>query len=138
MIRLCLAVRPLNNTRRYKVKIMPDAWQHLRQLTSARIALGRAGGSLPTVEVLKFSMDHALARDAVWAELDVDQLRGDLTVPIIGVSTMASDRATYLQRPDYGRRLSPEGVAAITNANLADRPIDVAIIIADGLSALAA
>lgn len=151
---------------------MQDPWQHLRRLTAARIALGRAGGSLPTGEVLKFAMDHALARDAVWAGLDLDRLDADvreaIAVPpeiadrsdaagvagraVVRVTTLAGDRATYLQRPDLGRRLSAESEAILAAAGSTTTGVarasasrgdssggfDVAIIVADGLSALAA
>src|SRR5439155_3802379 len=109
--------------------------------TSARIALGRSGSSLPTGEVLRFALDHALARDAVHAELDEDQLESDLTkvaqgLPIVRVATRVGDRATYLQRPDWGRELSPESrqkLAAMAPAE----GTDVCLILADGLSATA-
>jgi ethanolamine ammonia-lyase small subunit len=122
-----------------------DPWFHLRRHTPARIALGRAGGSLPTAEVLRFGMDHALARDAVWAELDVERLRADVAaaglpaddLPVVVVCTQAPDRATYLKRPDLGRRLDAAGERALSAA----APVggcDVCLIVADGLSALAA
>ena len=119
---------------------MIDPWSDLRSLTSARIALGRAGGSLPTAELLGFSAAHAAARDAVWAELDLGRLEADLApleLPVLRVVSSAPDRATYLRRPDLGRRLD---VASVTRLTQAAPPggCDVAVIIGDGLSAIAA
>lgn len=118
----------------------PDPCYHLRKLTPARIALGRAGGSLPTAEVLRFAADHALARDAVSAELDVGRLSEDLAgcgLPIRVVASEAADRAIYLQRPDLGRRLDAACAADLATLTVADG-VDVALVVGDGLSALAA
>src|SRR5271156_5628684 len=46
----------------------------LRTYTPARVGLGRTGPSVPTSEQLRFQLDHALARDAVHAHLDVPAL----------------------------------------------------------------
>ncbi|HEX8911787.1 MAG TPA: ethanolamine ammonia-lyase subunit EutC [Humisphaera sp.] len=120
---------------------MPDdPWQHLRQLTPARIALGRAGGSLPTAEVLRFAADHAAARDAVHAELDVEQLKRDVGacgLDVAEVTTRAADRAAYLKHPDLGRQLSPESERALASVGERTAGCDVALVAADGLSALA-
>jgi ethanolamine ammonia-lyase small subunit len=96
----------------------------LRQFTPARVALGRAGHSLPTAELLRFQLDHARARDAVYRELDP----ASLGVPHTLLRSAAPDRWTYLQRPDLGRRLSAD-----TRIEKGD--YDAAIVIADGLSA---
>lgn len=116
----------------------PDAWRGLRAHTAARVALGRAGGSLPTAEVLDFAMAHAAARDAVDAKLDVEALAGsldDLGLAIVRLHSAATDRTTYLRRPDLGRRLNDASRKSL--ATIAAE-YDVSLVIADGLSALAA
>jgi ethanolamine ammonia-lyase small subunit len=121
-----------------KTPIPQDPWSRLRALTPARIALGRAGGSAPTRELLNFQLAHALARDAVHHPFDPIRLERDLSHlkhAIVHVTTQAPDRQTYLLRPDLGRHLSPDG-----RSKLADPPAghDLSIILSDGLSALAA
>jgi ethanolamine ammonia-lyase small subunit len=116
----------------------PDPWDMLRELTPARVALGRAGGSLPTGEVLRFAADHAAARDAVRAELDTEQLAVELApcgLSVIHVQTRADSRDTYLKRPDLGRQLTDQSIARLAAAR--GEGCDVALIAADGLSALA-
>src|SRR5262249_32766640 len=113
-------------------------WQPLRAHTSARIALGRAGGSLPTPAVLDFAMAHAAARDAVHAELDVEKLAADLSqigLPVLQLHSAAPDRAAYLHEPDLGRRLDHQSRALVDRER---GDFDVSLVIADGLSAIAA
>lgn len=120
----------------------PDPWQAQRAHTAARIALGRAGVSLPTAEWLRFGQAHALARDAVHAALDLPALQHALQAE--GWSTQevhsaATDRATYLRRPDLGRRLAP-GMAELLAAlpfPAEPRQTRLALVLADGLSATA-
>ncbi|MDU6836103.1 MAG: ethanolamine ammonia-lyase light chain EutC, partial [Bradyrhizobium sp.] len=47
-----------------------DAFDMLRRMTRARVALGRCGDGLPTQARLEFQMAHALARDAVWGKVN--------------------------------------------------------------------
>ncbi len=108
--------------------VIPNPWTGLRELTAARIALGRVGHSLPTRELLAFQLAHAKARDAVWVALDPFALPG----PHILLKTMAQDRAIYLRRPDLGRRLAPKSVERLTRGDG-----EVVVILADGLSATA-
>lgn len=115
-----------------------DLWTRLVRLTPARIGLGRAGAGLPTREVLKFGLAHAQARDAVHTPMDaaaVAQAIEALGFPTLTVDSGAPDRATYLRRPDYGRRLSPESLQALSAS--AAEPADLALVVADGLSARA-
>jgi ethanolamine ammonia-lyase small subunit len=123
-----------------RASVIPaDPWISLRKFTSARIALGRAGGSLPTSELLKFSLDHAAARDAVNSELDWDRLQTEiepLGIPVLKLQSRTLDRRQYLQRPDLGRLLSLESEALLKSHQPAVAQ-DISIVVADGLSALA-
>jgi ethanolamine ammonia-lyase small subunit len=115
-----------------------DPWIALRRFTEARIGLGRSGSGLPTREVLKFSMAHAQARDAVktpidWAPID-DEL-SNLGFKTVRVESAAETRDQYLRRPDLGRRLSAESRQKL--AAMAGAKPDIAVIVGDGLSSTA-
>lgn len=117
-----------------------DPWANLRRFTPARIALGRTGVSLPTREVLGFTLAHAQARDAIHLPLDVDllaaQLQADGWPAPLRLHSRAHDRHEYLLRPDLGRRLNEASVATL-QAWRADNPTpDLALVVGDGLSAL--
>jgi ethanolamine ammonia-lyase small subunit len=120
-----------------------DPWADLRRFTSARLALGRAGSSLPTAELLRFGCAHAEARDAVHVPLDVLALQAQLEsigVPSCAAQSAAADRATYLQRPDLGRQLSDADarrLAHLSNTQPRSAQGDVLLVIADGLSSRA-
>ena len=116
----------------------PDPWQSLKTYTDARIALGHTGGAIPLKEVLQFKLAFAHAKDAVYSELDwqkLEQRLEQLAIPYLKLHSRAASRSVYLQRPDWGRSLNDASVAflkeipAIVN--------DVAIVLADGLSATA-
>lgn len=140
-----------------------DPWFDLRAHTAARLALGRAGSSLPTEEILRFGLAHAQARDAVQLELDAPALAGQLQgegLQTLQVHSAAIDRTTYLLRPDLGRRLAessrqllqtvgqqtigPEGEEqeGAAQAGAAQHPAgdeswsgcDLLLVVADGLS----
>jgi ethanolamine ammonia-lyase small subunit len=121
--------------------VTADAWSGLRGATPARIALGRAGGSLPTREWLSFKAAHAAARDAVHNEFDADELAAQISAlgaQAAVVDTLAGDRLTYLQRPDLGRRLSEASRRRLADMTPHGAPRDLSIAVSDGLSALAA
>ncbi|MFZ6041910.1 ethanolamine ammonia-lyase subunit EutC [Vibrio natriegens] len=125
-----------------------NPWDKLREFTSARIALGRSGNSVPTDELLSFQLDHAQAMDAVHCTLNVDSLVAQLSdsysilkqtlEPPVVVTSKVTDRFMYLQRPDLGRQLDEaswntlEAIGKEHNTEL-----DLAIVIADGLSSVA-
>lgn len=115
-----------------------DPWAALATRTPARIRLGRAGASLPTRELLAFGLAHAQARDAVHGEIDSERLMAELTglgFEPIAVDSRAVDRTLYLARPDLGRRLSETSATLLESRP--HEPADLAIVVADGLSAAA-
>jgi ethanolamine ammonia-lyase small subunit len=123
-----------------------------------------------THDHLRFQLDHALARDAVHTPLDIAAIQRGLTDrglnPLIlrsnaSAAANAQDaRKTYLRRPDLGRTLHPDSIAALneiaaTNSVIStggpkgrsgETPVfqtttkphpTTLILLADGLSALA-
>ncbi|WP_062203632.1 ethanolamine ammonia-lyase subunit EutC [Aureimonas sp. AU12] len=117
------------------VTLASDPWSALRLATTARIGLGRQGDAMPLRSVLEFQAAHAKARDAVHAPLDVEALEAALAPHrVIRLASEAGDRATYLRRPDLGRRLAPESRPALAEVGTC---FDIAFVIADGLSATA-
>lgn len=107
----------------------------LRDLTPARVGLGRAGASLPTEALLSFTLDHARARDAVHAAFDapaiVSGLR-DLGLEALEVFSRAPNRADYLRRPDLGRTLDEASQHLL--ADHGGGGCRLAVVIGDGLS----
>jgi ethanolamine ammonia-lyase small subunit len=116
-----------------------DPWAHLRRFTDARIALGRAGTSLPTRELLGLRLSEARARDAVERPLDTEAMSvalGAFGTGLLRARSRCLDKAEYFRRPDLGRRLSDESRKELASYPRAER--DLAIVVADGLSSLAA
>jgi ethanolamine ammonia-lyase small subunit len=112
--------------------------RELRELTPARVALGRAGSSMPTAAMLDFTLAHARARDAVHARFDVAAIvsgLGDLGLETLAVHSRAENRRDYLRRPDLGRRLDPESQHRL--ASRSGGACRLAIVIGDGLSPMA-
>jgi len=113
----------------------------LRRLTPARIALGRTGTSMPTSAQLDFQYAHAQARDAVHLPFDHAGLSSQLAEvgrESLLLHSAATNRDSYLQRPDLGRKLSDESAQTLREyAQANPGGVDLVIVVADGLSALA-
>jgi ethanolamine ammonia-lyase small subunit len=107
----------------------------LRDLTPARVGLGRAGASMPTEALLEFTLDHARARDAVHAAFDVPAMisgLSDLGLAAFEVCSRAGNRKDYLRRPDLGRTLDQASQHLL--AGHSGSPCQLAIVVGDGLS----
>lgn len=127
--------------------VTANPWETLRRFTDARIALGRAGVSLPTAAHLAFQLAHAQARDAVQVALDGPNLARALRAvsgekSCLSLHSAAADRTIYLQRPDLGRRLDESSRKTLqelktTGHSEGARSFDLAFVVVDGLSAQA-
>jgi ethanolamine ammonia-lyase small subunit len=109
----------------------------LQEFTSARIAIGRVGTSIPLKQSLDFKLAHAHARDAVYSELQLDHLTElfkQFELHVLHLHSQVADRRQYLQRPDLGRKLNDESLTQLEDYFVST---DIAIIVADGLSATA-
>jgi ethanolamine ammonia-lyase small subunit len=110
----------------------------LRARTPARILTGRAGASYRTATQLQLRHDHAAARDAVEAEIDlVRDLGAELVerFALFEVRTQATSKSQYLMRPDLGRMLDEDSRLLLTER--CPHEVDLQLAIGDGLSAAA-
>ena len=111
----------------------PDLIEALVAHTPSRIAVGRAGTRFLTRDTLAMRAGHAIAKDAVYADISqefVDSLK------CLQLHSQNTDREDYLLYPNKGRRLNDESLALLSAEGSHDK--DVQVIIADGLSAWAA
>ena len=120
------------------LSIWPNVIEKIRARTPARVLADRTGAAYRTATQLQLRHDHAAARDAVSAEFELERNLGAELVErwkLFRVSTMATSKEEYLQRPDLGRRLD-ENARRFLLAHCA-RNADLQIVIGDGLSVTA-
>jgi ethanolamine ammonia-lyase small subunit len=113
----------------------PELVRKIRARTPARILVGRAGPAYRTETQLQLREDHAAARDAVRAELDVSAAFGAEFIEkwkLFEVGTRASSKDEYLQHPSLGRAFNDASRAEIVRRCAAGRDLQIAI--GDGLS----
>src|ERR1700736_1602311 len=112
--------------------------RRIKMHTPARLLVGRVGAAYRTETQLQLREDHAKARDAVRAELDLKTAFSSQFIEkwkLFEVSTRASTKLDYLARPALGREFSDESRGEILRRCLPNRNIQ--IVVGDGLSALA-
>jgi len=106
--------------------------------TPARVLVGRAGPGYRTATWLKLREDHAAARDAVQAEVDLLSAFGTESAAafqLFNAQTRAASKAEFLRRPDLGRRLNDHSREFVRER--CRTGCDLQVVIGDGLSATA-
>ena len=119
-------------------EVPEDRLNAYRAATPARVLTGRAGSSYRSQTLLGLRLDHAAARDAVRAEIDLERDLGAEFVhqwSILELGTTAGDKDHYLRDPEAGRRLSDSTRETLRSA--CPSHADLQIVIGDGLSAAA-
>jgi ethanolamine ammonia-lyase small subunit len=109
-----------------------------RARTPARVFRGRLDGGYTTASHLALRADHAAARDAVHAALDLDGPELGPVVAdcdVLALESAAEDHREHLLRPDLGRRLSDDSRARLREEGT--HGADLQVLIGDGLSAAA-
>ncbi len=100
--------------------------------TTALVGIGHVGTRYATNVVLQFQAELAVAHAAVGAELPDGWAEDN---GFVGVRSRVTSHREFLLRPDLGRRLDDESLQKIRNS--CEKGIDVQVIVADGLSAVA-
>jgi ethanolamine ammonia-lyase small subunit len=114
---------------------LPEIVRRIRARTPARLLEGRAGASYRTETQLQLREDHAAARDAVRAELELGPVFGEAFLErwkLLELSTEARVKNEYLLRPDRGRHL--DGASGARLRADCPRDVDFQIAVGDGLS----
>jgi ethanolamine ammonia-lyase small subunit len=113
----------------------PELVRKIRARTPARILVGRAGPAYRTDTQLQLREDHAAARDAVRAELEVNAAFAAAFIEkwkLFEVGTRAVSKEEYLQHPSLGRAFNEASRAEIVRRCVAESELQIAI--GDGLS----
>lgn len=103
-------------------------FEELRRATPALYGFENAGPRPADAVSRRLKSNQAEARAAIYRELDVDELQ-QLT-PFRVIETEATDKASHLNSPSRGSRITPRCLSKLSPENN-----DVQIIVSDGLSA---
>ncbi|PEX93245.1 ethanolamine ammonia-lyase subunit EutC [Bacillus cereus] len=109
-----------------------EGYLKMKEKTSARIGIWRAGPRYKTTTSLRFRADHATAQDAVFSYVSESFIT---EMKLISVDTLCHDKDEYLTRPDLGRQFSREEIDKVKLNTT--KGAKVQIVVGDGLSSAA-
>jgi ethanolamine ammonia-lyase small subunit len=112
-------------------EVSPFAAEAARH-TTALLGIGHVGTRYATEVVLQFQAELAVAHAAVGMELPDTWAEAN---GFVGVKSRVTNHREFLLRPDLGRRLDDDSLAVVRSR--CTKNVDVQIIVADGLSAVA-
>jgi len=109
-----------------------EGYRKMKQFTSGRLGIWRAGPRPLTASYMRFKADHAAAQNTVWSDVD-EQVIKDLG--LVALESRSADKAEYLKKPPTGKRLSDESIEIVKQS--AQTGKQVQIMFSDGLSSKA-
>lgn len=109
-----------------------EGYMKMKQTTTGRLGIWRAGPRPVSKSYLRFWADHAAAQNAVWTDVDPSLIE---KLELIPLNSIAEDKAEYLKNPNTGKKLTDESVEIVKKNAL--KNANVQIVFADGLSSRA-
>lgn len=109
-----------------------EGYMKMKEFTSGRLGIWRAGPRPLTKAYLRFLADHSAAQNAVWSDVDAELIK---ELGFIPLSTIAVDKAEYIKNPNTGKKLTDEAVETVKKNTV--KNLNVQIVFADGLSSRA-
>ncbi len=109
-----------------------EAYLKLKEVTPARLGVGRCGPRYRTNTLVRFRADHAAAMDAVWNDVSEEFIN---SMNLFAVKTCVSNKDEFITRPDLGRIIDEDGVKLLKEK--CKPKAKVLVYLADGLSSTA-
>lgn len=109
-----------------------EGYMKMKEFTSGRLGIWRAGPRPLTKAYLRFLADHSAAQNAVWSDVDAELVK---ELGFIPLSTIAVDKAEYIKNPNTGKKLTDEAIETVKKNTV--KNLNVQIVFADGLSSRA-
>lgn len=109
-----------------------EGYMKMKEFTSGRLGIWRAGPRPLTKAYLRFLADHSAAQNAVWSDVDSELVK---ELGFIPLTTIAVDKAEYIKNPNTGKKLTDEAIETVKKNTV--KNLNVQIVFADGLSSRA-
>ncbi len=106
-----------------------EGYKRMKQFTSGRLGIWRAGPRPLSKAYVRVKADHAAAQNTVWSDVGEDVIN---ELGFIPLESRSADKAEYLKIPTTGKRLSAESVEMVKKN--AESGKQVQIMFSDGLS----
>lgn len=109
-----------------------EGYRKMKQFTSGRLGIWRAGPRPLSSSYVRCKADHAAAQNTVWSDVD-EEVLNDLDLVVL--ESTSADKAEYLKNPPTGRRLSDASVELVKKNSQPGKQVQ--IVFSDGLSSKA-